>query len=463
MGLDISPAASPASVSPLSRIAVLVALTAVVGGVLLTASAEPATPSARRGTPIAVAEPARAVEQAGIGPRHHRMHGATDVDNVTTQVITAAAAGAVVREPAFVPDVAADEPPGGVPGPTVVPLVAGIVIAGLLTMRIRATNARGTGTPTLLAAALALSGTGGFALATASEVLFGSVTGDYLTDAGILALALAALGVAILGFRVMEKVEMAPKRDRAKDEQDRVLRALRRPPEHAAVRAALKWRSLDEPWRVWLQRSGAGVDLFNRWDEHSEHVALLGEDAYREQLVQVLSRVAPRDCAASGFGCTRRSDRRCQAPEICSQDPAADADEAVSREGPLPGGCDHYYGWQGDDPVEVRFSAGNRHRAVEWDGRIWINGALIAHDAISSDRGEWIDDRFFVISGSGFDALPAARSLLVYDADRRSRTVLVPAAPEKWTNPRVVREGDVLLVYPDRTSDTPDRTLPVDR
>ncbi|MEV4280698.1 hypothetical protein [Actinoplanes xinjiangensis] len=343
------------------------------------------------------------------------------------------------------------------------PLVAGIVVGGLLMLRLRGAHGRVAGTLTQLAAALVLLGTAGFALAAIKEVLFASATGDYLTDAGVLALALVAVGMTILGLSALERSQAVPKRNGAWDREDRIARVLGQPPEPADVRAALKWRYLDEPWRAWLRRSGAGVDLFNRWVESSEHVALLGEEAYREQLLQSLSRVAPRDCAAAGFGCTRRSDRPCREPEICAQNPSADTGETVHREGPLPGGCDHYYGWRGDDdPLQVYFSAGSRHRAVAWDGRIWIDGDPLAEDHAFAYGGDWLDDRFFMALGQKRDESMTISSVVVHDADRRSTVILVPTVEETWTQPTVVRDGGVLLVYPDRTGGAPDRTLPID-
>ncbi|WP_106317778.1 hypothetical protein [Actinoplanes italicus] len=262
-------------------------------------------------------------------------------------------------------------------------------------------------------------------------------------------------------------------RKKDEDHRERILRALQRPPEPVEVRAALKWRHLADPWRLWLRRSAAGVDLFNRWTESSEHVEMLGEDAYREQLVRLLSRAVPRDCAASGFGCTRRIDRSCREPEICSQNPPATAGEAVHREGPLPGGCDRYFGWWGGSSVlRVAFSAGDRHRAVHWDGRLWIDGLPIADDQTLDEYGRWLDDRFFVILAEGPPDHPAQtftwdtpvstiRSVVVHDADQGSTTVLTPTAEETWTNPTVVRNGAVLLIHPDQAGSAPDRTLPV--
>ncbi|GAB7051507.1 hypothetical protein [Catenuloplanes indicus] len=257
------------------------------------------------------------------------------------------------------------------------------------------------------------------------------------------------------------------------DDRTRIDRALRRPREPDYVRAALKWRLLDDPWRSWLRRSDAGVDLFNRWHEAGEHVALLGEAAYREQLVRTLSRAVPRDCAAARFGCTRRMDRACRNPEICAQDPLPGTGAAVHREGPVPGGCDHYVGWWGDSyGLRVAFSAGDRHRAVQWDRKLWIDGAPIAAEQSLDEYGAWLDERFFVILAEGPDDHPdqayiwdspvsAIRSLVVHDADRAATLVLVPTAGERWTNPTVVRDGDVLLVHPDRDGGAADRTLPV--
>ncbi|MEU4690522.1 hypothetical protein [Actinoplanes sp. NPDC023714] len=236
---------------------------------------------------------------------------------------------------------------------------------------------------------------------------------------------------------------------------------------------AAKWRWLDDAWRSWLRRSPDGVDLFTRWKEAGALVDLLGEDVYRDQLVRLLSRVDPRDCAAAGFGCTRRLDRSCQGPQICSRDPSAEAAGAAGREGPVPGGCDTFYGWwDGSYPVRVAFSPGDRHRAVHWDRDLWIDGAAVAGDQTLDDYGSWLDERFFVIAAEGPDDHPAQsyvwdslystiRSLVVHDADRGTTLILVPTPEERWTQPEAVRDGDRLLIHPDGPGGEPDRVLPI--
>ncbi|MEU8241317.1 hypothetical protein AB0C07_23980 [Actinoplanes missouriensis] len=260
--------------------------------------------------------------------------------------------------------------------------------------------------------------------------------------------------------------------------EEQVIRALLRPPEPLPVRAARRWRDAMDHWRDWLRGSATGVELYTRATARDEYQYLLGDDAYREQLIGILGRAQPRDCAAARFGCTRRSDRACRGPEICSQDRSPD-DREVHREGPLPGACDTFYGDLGpEERLRVAFSAGERHRAVLWHdrvltGRLWIDGVPVGADVFLGEWGRWLDDRFYVIEVNGPDDHPeqeygfggaVINSVLIHDADRSSSRVLEPTADERWTTPWVVREGDELLVFPDRQAAeagaSPDRTLP---
>ncbi|GID92443.1 hypothetical protein ACFQFC_40390 [Amorphoplanes digitatis] len=261
---------------------------------------------------------------------------------------------------------------------------------------------------------------------------------------------------------------------------DQIMEALQRAPEAIDVRGARRWRWADEHWRDWLRRSGTAMELFTRRNESDEYRYLLGADAYRDQLVEALSRARPRDCAAAGFGCTRRIDRACRGPEICSRDRAEAPDDRTHREGPLPGACDSFYLDLGEGRAWIGFSAGDRHRAVLWwentsSGMLWIDGTRVGGDQTLDTSGRWLDDRFYTVQAEGPEDHPAQeygmgslssriRSLLLHDADRSSTRLLTPTPDELWTDPRIVRSGESLLVHarPDdiRTGTPPTRILP---
>jgi hypothetical protein len=233
-------------------------------------------------------------------------------------------------------------------------------------------------------------------------------------------------------------------------------------------------------WQEWLRRSPVGRDLVARWREAGDFRRRLGDEAYRRQLVELLSGADPRDCAAAGFGCTRRVDRACRGPEICSREPGGGLAGVGRREGPVPGACDAFYGYHGDDlRIQVSFAARERHRAVFWADsrgpvRLWVDGVPVGTEHLLATPGYWVGDRFFVVDVPGPEDHPAQRyvlsdlvttivSLLIYDADRAAAQLLVPQPGELWTDPRVERHGDVLHVYPDpaaRAAGRPDRTLP---
>ncbi|GLW31106.1 hypothetical protein [Actinoplanes regularis] len=271
-------------------------------------------------------------------------------------------------------------------------------------------------------------------------------------------------------------------RRREDSRDERIVRALQQPPEPIDVRAARRWRWADEHWHAQLRGSATALELFTRRNESDEYRHLLGADAYRDQVVEVLSRAQPRDCAAAGFGCTRRIDRACRGPEICSQDRAAGPDDRVHREGPLPGACDSFHLELPEGHVRIGFSAGDRHRAVLWwesslGTMLWIDGTRIGRDLTLDTSGRWLDDRFYLTHAAGPEDHPAQayepgglssriRSVLLHDADRSSTRLLSPNPDELWTDPWIVRDGESLLVYPkpeDIEAGThPARVLPLD-
>jgi hypothetical protein len=171
-----------------------------------------------------------------------------------------------------------------------------------------------------------------------------------------------------------------------------------------------------------------------------------------ERLARVLARAGRRDCMAAGLGCTRRLDRSCREPEVCAQDPA----ELVS-EGPAPGACDRFYAID----FAVWFSPRDRHRAVitREPAALWVDGVRAGPDQTLDIYGRWLDDRYFVVQCEGPDDHPAQTyqmgslvsqivSLLVFDADLMTTTILMPGPEDLWTNPWPERDGENWIVRP---------------
>ncbi|WP_099343804.1 MULTISPECIES: hypothetical protein [unclassified Actinoplanes] len=234
-----------------------------------------------------------------------------------------------------------------------------------------------------------------------------------------------------------------------KTREERIVRALRQPPEELEVRGARRWRGVDEQWKSWLRGSATALELYTRRQEADEYRHLLGDDAYRDQLIEVLSRAVPRDCAAAGFGCAQRIDRPCRQPAVCARDRP----------------CHAYYLEHGTGHVWIDFSPAGRHRAVLWwdranAGRLWVDGQPVGDGIVLDSVGRWVDDRFYTVQAAGPDDHPAQewemgglgrriRSLLLYDAGHASARLLVPAAGESWTDPWVSRDGGSLRVHAD--------------
>ncbi|WP_406011167.1 hypothetical protein OG440_37295 [Streptomyces sp. NBC_00637] len=241
----------------------------------------------------------------------------------------------------------------------------------------------------------------------------------------------------------------------------------------------------DDTWGEWLRQSPSGTELLVGWREAREGISRLGRDAYRERLVALLSVASARDCAAAGFGCTRRIDRVCREPSVCRLDPAVpSAAEGVprgEREGPVPGACGGFHGFRDDFEVHVRFSGGgDRHRAVFWHHtaasavRLWVDGVPVGVGGGLDSYGHWLDGRFLVVQAEGPDGHPRQSygpgilvttivSVLIHDAVVGSTRTLVPEPHETWTDPQVVLEGETLRVYATRearAADLPDRILP---
>ncbi|UQW99979.1 hypothetical protein [Streptomyces sp. RerS4] len=245
------------------------------------------------------------------------------------------------------------------------------------------------------------------------------------------------------------------------------------------------WGRQVADWRRWLARSPHGVDLLLWWYREEEITALVGADRYAERLAELLSGAAPRDLAALGLGCTRRGDRPCRAPEICSQDePEPPVDGAPHhRYGPTPGACGDFVDLVTPHGIQVDFTTGDRHRAVfllrdnAALARLWVDGVPVAEGRMLDNGGYWHQDRFYVIQIEGPEDHPAQGlgdigdwlyaivSLAVYDAERGREYVFVPGPDEHWTEPELRVLDGVGYVYANRESreaNTPDRTFPTD-
>ncbi|OQR64594.1 hypothetical protein B6E66_08320 [Streptomyces maremycinicus] len=240
----------------------------------------------------------------------------------------------------------------------------------------------------------------------------------------------------------------------------------------------------DEEWGEWLRRSSTGTELLVGWRQAPDVMRRIGRDAYGERLAALLSAASARDCAAVGFGCTRRMDRACREPSVCRTDPAAGSPaEGIARgerEGPVPGACAGFYGSRADFEVRVRFSGGDdRHRAVFWHDmaasvvRLWVDGVPVGAGAGLDPYGHWLDGGFLVVVAEGPDDHPRQSygpgllvtgivSVLIHDAACGSTRTLIPEPHEEWTDPQVVLAGETLRVYatPEaRAADVPDRIL----
>ncbi|MFD5520836.1 hypothetical protein [Streptomyces sp. NPDC127066] len=242
----------------------------------------------------------------------------------------------------------------------------------------------------------------------------------------------------------------------------------------------------DEAWGEWLRQSPPGGELLAWWQQARDGMRQVGREAYGERLAALLSAASPRDCAAAGFGCTRRMDRACREPLVCRLDPVApSAAGEVSRgerEGPVQGACGGFHGFWGDFEVHVRFGGdGDRHRAVFWrdtagaEVRLWVDGAPVGSGAVLDSYGRWLDGRFLVVQAEGPDYHPRQSygpgtlvtrivSVLIHDAAHGSTRMLIPEPHERWADPQVVLAGETLRVYATReavAADAPDRILPV--
>lgn len=222
--------------TPWLHVAATATLLTVILAALLTAFAWPAARSSPHDIPIGVAGPTPVTDQIATALRQHQpgafdlthlpdttaaeaaildreIYGAIDVSTGTPQVIVASAASPVVAQtlrgvatglatataPADPPvrDIAAlppDDPRGAGLTAGSLPLVLGGLLAAVaLTHRTRGTGRRLTGALTFAAAA-------GLTLTAILQFWLGSITGDYWTNAGAVALSLAATTLTVLGL-----------------------------------------------------------------------------------------------------------------------------------------------------------------------------------------------------------------------------------------------------------------------
>ncbi|MFG2867032.1 hypothetical protein [Streptomyces sp. NPDC048338] len=235
-----------------------------------------------------------------------------------------------------------------------------------------------------------------------------------------------------------------------------------------------------EVWDEWLRVSPTGPGLRAWWtDGRTDGSGPDDEERYRERLAEILSRAAPRDCAALGLGCSRRVDRPCRDPRLCRQDPPAGSG---IRSGPVPGACSSFIDCWSPLGLRVKFSGNDRHRAVHLrlgppvdPVGVWVDGVRLAPDLWLDEAGYWLDDRFYVVEASGPDDHPeqlipsmghmgcSIMTLVVHDVERATTQVLVPEAGENWTWPVLRLTDGTFRVYADEAAleaDAPDRVLP---
>ncbi|MGR7023322.1 hypothetical protein [Geodermatophilus sp. URMC 62] len=219
--------------TPWARVIGLVAAVAVLLTVLLAAFAWPATHTAPRDVPVAVAGPPPAVEQVRatvertqpgaldlrpaadaadarrlvedrevygalvLDPAAPRVVVATQAGPAVAQLLTSAAAAATGGSPVTVDDVAPpadDDPRGAGLAAGALPLaLAGGAGAVVLVLQVRGNGRRAAG-------ALVLALLGGPAAAGVLHGWLGALTGDRVAEAGVLSLGLAATSLGVLGL-----------------------------------------------------------------------------------------------------------------------------------------------------------------------------------------------------------------------------------------------------------------------
>ncbi|AEV85268.1 hypothetical protein ACWT_4248 [Actinoplanes sp. SE50] len=219
--------------SPWPRVLATVALLTVIISALLTAFAWPATRAAVHDIPIAVAGPPAAAARvtaavadnrpgaftvstvagtaaAETAIRHRDVYGAIDLTGGTPQVLTASAASPAVAQALqgvaaalsgsaappvrdIVPLPADDARGAGLAAAALPMVLGGMLAAVLLSLRVDGATRR-------IAGALTYAALGGLAMTAILQYWLGSLTGDYLTNAAVMALALGAPALTILGF-----------------------------------------------------------------------------------------------------------------------------------------------------------------------------------------------------------------------------------------------------------------------
>ncbi|GAA0619067.1 hypothetical protein HPO96_24790 [Kribbella sandramycini] len=213
-------------------IAVVTLLTAVLT-VLLIAFAWPAARSEPRDLPIAVAGPSQLAGQVGAGLdqampggfevttvadrasavqkiQDREVYGAVVLDAQQPEVLTASAGGPAVAQiltqlgtrlspdhPAKVTDVVPlpkDDPRGAGLAAGALPLVLGGILSAVALTRLVPSGAQ------RMVGAVSLAVAGGLALTAVLQFWLGSFAGNYLANAGVVALAIAAISLTLLGL-----------------------------------------------------------------------------------------------------------------------------------------------------------------------------------------------------------------------------------------------------------------------
>lgn len=193
---------------------------------------------------------------------------------------------------------------------------------------------------------------------------------------------------------------------------------------------ALGWRAWT--WREQFRRSRVALQLFDLFGDPDRYRTLLGDQGYRDAVIDLLGQATPPDGEAAGME---------------------------------PDGS--FLDWTSDEcSVQLHYSESLQHRAILWreppqgSARLWVDGTLVTDPrqglgvgAQGFSTGQWIRDRYFVMAvaapddhpgqkRSGLSDDPLVQGLLIWDATARQvRSIEMPDAGEVWHIPVLFDAG----------------------
>jgi hypothetical protein len=224
------------------------------------------------------------------------------------------------------------------------------------------------------------------------------------------------------------------------------------PPADASQRIKALWGQDVMAHQAWLARSPSCLTLLDWLNQGWRYIHFLGPEGYRDAVAHMLCRAGRSDLVALGFH--------------------FDPPNALHGHAPSDAGT-----------VFCAYSENEAHVAVHWSpdncprDELWIDGQGVhpppnQRYGATEDVGMWVADRYYVSHIAGPDDHPQQtldlsnfnriRGLMVYDVLRQQVMTYQPGPAERWTDPRLVCDGEkALLIYPDAASDTPDRRITV--